>query len=64
LSNKFDKDHPDRMRKKALELRKRARVAEAPGYAEQLIRAADDLEHYALEVEGRGSGNTSNTKQA
>lgn len=64
MSNWIDKDHPDRMRKKALELRARARVAEIPDYAEQLIRAAEDLESYALEVEGRGRGNASNTKQA
>ena len=54
MSNKVDKDYPDRMRKKALELRERARVTDVPGYAEQLIRAAKDLENYALEVESRG----------
>jgi len=53
LSIKFDGDHPDRMRKKAIELRERASVTDVPGYAEQLIRAADDLENYALEVESR-----------
>jgi hypothetical protein len=64
VSNWIDNDHPDRMRKKALELRARACIAEKSSYAEQLIGAAEDLESYALEVEGRGCGNTSNTKQA
>jgi hypothetical protein len=41
------------MRKKALELRERASVTDVPGYAQQLIRGADDLENYALEVESR-----------
>ena len=54
MSNRADKDHPDRMRKKALELREKARVTEIPGYAEQLVRAAEDLENYADEVEHRG----------
>jgi len=53
VTNKFDKDHPDRMRKKALELRERAIVTDIPGHAEQLIRGADGLENYALEVESR-----------
>jgi hypothetical protein len=50
---KADDDHPDRMRRKAQELREKARVADIPGYAEQLIRAAEDLENYADEIEGR-----------
>lgn len=51
VSYKTDKDHPARMRKKALELRERALVVETPGYAEQLIRAAEDLEDYAKKME-------------
>lgn len=47
-------DHPTRMRNKALELREKARTSEMPGYAEQLIAAAEDLERYAIEVERRG----------
>ena len=50
---KADKDHPDRMRKKALDLREKARVTEMPDYAEQLIWAAEDLENYATELERR-----------
>ena len=56
MSDKFDSDHPDRMRKKAQELREKARVAEMPGYAEQLIFAAEDLEDYALNIERRRKG--------
>jgi len=41
------------MRKKALELRERASVTDVPGYAQQLIRGADDLENYALEAESQ-----------
>lgn len=63
VMNKFESDHPDRMRKKALELRERARLAEVPGYAEQLILAAEDLENYALQVEGRSRGNARSTTQ-
>jgi hypothetical protein len=41
------------MRKKAQQLREKARVTDIPSYAEQLIRAAEDLEDYADELEGR-----------
>ena len=52
--DKAPSDGPALMRKKALELREKARVAEIPGYAEQLLLAAEDLENYAAEIERRG----------
>ena len=48
------RDDPDGMRKKAQELREKACLCEKPGYAEQLVQAAQDLEDYADELERRG----------
>ena len=47
------REEPDRLRKLARELRARAGQAELPGYAESLVRAAQELELRASQLEAR-----------
>lgn len=49
-----DEESPDRMRQRARALREKAHTIETPGYAEQLLQAAEDLENYADKTERRG----------
>jgi hypothetical protein len=44
-------DEVQRLRQVANELRERARTSELPGYSEKLIRAAEQFEQHAYELE-------------
>jgi hypothetical protein len=54
ISSDMEQSHskdPEQLRQYAKELRERALTSELPGYAERLIKAAEDLEKHAALLE-------------